>query len=434
MPQPQPRGPEVPVDVQAFQGLYTDMEPLTSDRIRLLRLSGPSEFLIEVPKTDGTQYAAVSYCWGMPDNLIPVKINDQVCQVRRHVVEMLNTLYEVHKETLVWIDMLCINQNDVDERSSQVRMMGNIYTQARKVYAWLGQGCADVEDVFDVLKAFSKWEESFDSSQIDSTELLRFHREMFWHFYEMRHGHLPAESDHDDENLLAEFNWIAALYAQPFWSRLWIVQELILAETVILCYGHKSVDFDTIYGLGLIWGSFGQSFDNGAFHRSNKCRTKGWHIMRAVRDHRRQKIDMLDGKFVKCSQGDVVNLDEAVVIYAKNNTCKDKKDYIYALLELVPQWKAKLEADYTQSGLEVFKQAVDLGLFDSAHPHRGGRHCAWILWNKMDLGPKEHFAVFAVSSNSKWIMGSGREILVRNCARAPGPEIEPDDSEILDEL
>jgi hypothetical protein len=55
-----------------------------------------------------------------------------------------------------------------------------------------------------------------------------------------------------------EFNWLRPLYERPYWRRVWIVQELVLAKVVVVCCGDKFIDFDDIYGLSLDWGSFEQ--------------------------------------------------------------------------------------------------------------------------------------------------------------------------------
>ena len=45
----------------------------------------------------------------------------------------------------IWADAVCINQNDVDERSSQVSIMSDIYQEAKKCQIWLGT----VEEIKD---------------------------------------------------------------------------------------------------------------------------------------------------------------------------------------------------------------------------------------------------------------------------------------------
>jgi hypothetical protein len=55
----------------------------------------------------------------------------------------------------------------------------------------------------------------------------------------------------DDDILHEEFNQLPPLYVRPYWRRVWIVQELVLVNAVVICCEEKSIDFDDIYGLNL---------------------------------------------------------------------------------------------------------------------------------------------------------------------------------------
>ncbi|ETN44089.1 uncharacterized protein HMPREF1541_10954 [Cyphellophora europaea CBS 101466] len=193
-----------------------------------------------------------------------------------------------------------------------------------KVYAWLGQGREEVACVFKVLQALYEWHHRFDSYSMHTDDLIHHYRETFKQLlvHEIRRGEIPTDPDEDDEDLDPEFNWLQPLYTQTYWTRLCPVQELILANTVILCYGHRSVEFDGIYGLHRMCGSFAQAFESGRFNktrtfhtnRPKPLRTRGWHVIQAIRDHRRQIIDLDEDKTSKYPRGDVVNLDEEVAM------------------------------------------------------------------------------------------------------------------------
>ena len=53
---------------------------------------------------------------------------------------------------VLWIDYLCIDQSDVEERSLQVRIMGDVFSRAARVIIWLGEETQDVGDAFHVIK------------------------------------------------------------------------------------------------------------------------------------------------------------------------------------------------------------------------------------------------------------------------------------------
>jgi Heterokaryon incompatibility protein (HET) len=53
-----------------------------------------------------------------------------------------------------WIDAICINQNDIEERNAQVKRMRDIYTQLSYVLVWLGKQCPGSDQAIDSLLSF----------------------------------------------------------------------------------------------------------------------------------------------------------------------------------------------------------------------------------------------------------------------------------------
>ncbi|ORY07549.1 heterokaryon incompatibility, partial [Clohesyomyces aquaticus] len=84
-------------------------------------------------------YKCLSYQWGPEAKGGFIKINGKayfVCRNLLHFLQRARTRY--HSEPL-WIDALCIDQDNNDERNHEVQLMGTIYTQALEVYVWLGE-------------------------------------------------------------------------------------------------------------------------------------------------------------------------------------------------------------------------------------------------------------------------------------------------------
>jgi hypothetical protein len=122
-------------------------QPLRSENreIRLLRInsSQPDVFdihcsLENVSLNAMPTYEALSYEWGLPD------VNDHCSRVllNSHVVpttpNLRLALNRLPPERCYWIDALCINQRDDNERGLQVRLMTEIYRHASAVVVWLG--------------------------------------------------------------------------------------------------------------------------------------------------------------------------------------------------------------------------------------------------------------------------------------------------------
>jgi hypothetical protein len=270
--------------------------------------------------------------------------------------------------------------------------MGEIYSKATKVYAWLGEADRQIDCVFNVLQEFrDRKREAKFPTHFDAAEQLSFHRQLFRDIYQDKAGTLPEQSD---DMLHEEFNWIRPLYVRPYWRRVWIVQELVLAKVVVVCCGDKSIDFDDIYGLSLDWGSFEQGFDT-ATYQMLKPPTRGWNTIQTIRGHRqrREVVEWETGEealSIRMSErGDVAMLDEVIGVYAQHHKCSLPKDKAYGFRELVPQWKENLAVDYKRSDLEVFLDVAKLDLFEPKK--HGGWHVAFHLWSAMGLGDREKF-------------------------------------------
>jgi hypothetical protein len=100
----------------------------------------------------GSSYVALSYTWGDTKDPYAILCQGQTLFVTRNLKEALWQLRESHdifegpacarsehnKTLYFWIDAVCINQNDNDEKSHQVKLMWEIYSSADFVITWLG--------------------------------------------------------------------------------------------------------------------------------------------------------------------------------------------------------------------------------------------------------------------------------------------------------
>jgi hypothetical protein len=129
---------------------------LQRDEIRMLTVHSQSEFSLEIAcLSNKPQYSAVSYCWGEGINEIcDVRIDGLNFPLRKHVSAMLEMLHCHHKVFRVWVDMVYVDQNDKQDRSEQILLMGKICSQGTRVYAWLGKANPEMDCIFDVLTTF----------------------------------------------------------------------------------------------------------------------------------------------------------------------------------------------------------------------------------------------------------------------------------------
>lgn len=83
-------------------------------------------------------YSALSYAWGLPLYDQWMTINGHIYPVTEHLYRALQRIRDESSNTELWIDALCINQQDTSERSGQVDNMLAIYWKASQVLVWLG--------------------------------------------------------------------------------------------------------------------------------------------------------------------------------------------------------------------------------------------------------------------------------------------------------
>jgi hypothetical protein len=217
-----------------------DLHP-SEDRAAPLRIS-----LRTVTLERGLQYEAISYVWGSPNDTVEICIADNdspASDCRPHRIRanlaagLLAFRHKDMKRTL-WADALCINQNDTDERSSQVEMMGLIFWLAESVLIWLGPDPDSIaQDVFDSLHPLA---------------------EFFWH----HHAGLGPHWDAHEVEALDPRLWkgISALYANPWFTRVWVQQEVGLARYSWFHWGAtaRRADHHDVFGFDMLLERRGQ--------------------------------------------------------------------------------------------------------------------------------------------------------------------------------
>lgn len=109
-------------------------------------------------------YYAVSYTWGVPEPLCKIKVNGKELSIRKNLFDMLLAMRQRNPEgqPRLWIDAICINQEDVAEKNQQVQQMKHIYSEAETVYSWLGLSDKNSDIVIDEFYARTKGLEQLD--------------------------------------------------------------------------------------------------------------------------------------------------------------------------------------------------------------------------------------------------------------------------------
>jgi hypothetical protein len=140
--------------------LYKPLDETKQD-IRILTLhaakTGDAEEVIRCTLEHTTlatagPYTALSYCWGFPGETKDVDLNGITTPGRLNLWHFLQSIRTIRGTTRVWVDYLCINQNDHQERNHQVRLMSDIYSGTAEAITWLGLADSSSIIAFEALR------------------------------------------------------------------------------------------------------------------------------------------------------------------------------------------------------------------------------------------------------------------------------------------
>lgn len=189
---------------------------------------------------------AVSYMWGDPSRIYDVFVNGKTVKVTASALKVLQRLRTPETSQLIWIDGICINQEDLGERSQQVSLMRNIYQSAKIVLIWIGDETKYTEKPFEIAKDLSQgYEEIISTRNIEDNGFRQFKTT----------ADIPKLSEL--ENLTREPLWEGVMdifTSRNYFKRLWIVQEIALStKAVVVCGGHR-ISWEIFYKAAIcIW-------------------------------------------------------------------------------------------------------------------------------------------------------------------------------------
>jgi hypothetical protein len=175
---------------------------------------------------DHPPYEALSYVWGPFDLEDPylIELDGSPFKV---TINLWRALYYLRLESKVrdfWIDAICINQEDLGERSSQVELMRDIYKGSSRTVVWIGNESFWSHRLFEFLKSVDKkrgWED--EDERIVKVE-----------------GQIQLQSqlavDKDIQKIIRK-GLYGDIAQRDFWTRICIVQEVAIAPEVIVYCG-----------------------------------------------------------------------------------------------------------------------------------------------------------------------------------------------------
>lgn len=258
---------------------------------------------------DYPDYYALSYTWGPELPSYQVTINRCVFPVRENLYDFLcEYSQQVTKKAgnrqrsfYLWIDNICIDQTNTPERNHQVRLMDKIYESAKTTLIWLGRGD---ENSYRAIKSIKR---RF------ITSFLPF----------------LSSGKRDVQSFLG---------SNPYWKRIWIVQEVLLSRKLKIMCGSKTLSFDSL-----------DSYWNEKLRWRSPSAVDGLLQMKASSIIRYKSLEH-----------DLLTLARLF----HENGCQDPRDKVFALQSLA-YLEDKQEIDYTKNTEMVWMDTVVRYLLDT---------------------------------------------------------------------
>ncbi|VBB84221.1 Putative heterokaryon incompatibility protein 6 protein similar to HET6 of Neurospora crassa [Podospora comata] len=297
-------------------------------------------------------YSALSYVWGDANDTQPIIVEGRIFQVTRNLFTALERLYADGFSGKIWIDAICINQSDNDEKAVQVQLMSSIYSRAEEVFIWLGpepdggalQTITQLSALFE-LEVMNKFRAG------NAVSLLETFAENLMKIAATAGGRNIRARDFD----------FAAIFRlcteRPWWRRVWVIQELVLAKKATFLCGEASTSWESVQNcaetctyiqLGRdVWGK-AQWFRAMA----NCIAIITFHLVRVCYEYKRT---LEEADWNKDRAG-MTLINALYCVYALQGndgghiSVSDRRDIIYGILGLVrPEDRCRIPVDYSNN-------------------------------------------------------------------------------------
>lgn len=190
-------------------------------------------------------YEVLSYVWGDASPFDRIFFHQGALDIGNNLSIALRRLREGRISRTLWIDAICINQEDVDERNAQVTLMHNIYSQAKQVIIFLGEPNPppkhwDIKAAFHLTKKLATFGRTLPDLDLRKVGLTRRK------FQTLRLGFPCINS--------GKYAALRVFFTRPWFGRMWVVQEAACARWAIIVRGDHQMAFaefmkGTEYGL-----------------------------------------------------------------------------------------------------------------------------------------------------------------------------------------
>jgi hypothetical protein len=164
-------------------------------------------------------YEALSYAWGKDIRQVKLR-GGAVVTMRTNLYHALRYLQRPYASRLLWIDALCINQDNDEERSHQAQLMTQIYATAWRVLVWLGEANDDLSSCLTLLNQCRQAVTAVDESHSASPPPVCLTQ--------------------------GEKESVKQLIDRPYFKRTWVLQETMVAKVALVMWSHFTMPFENL--------------------------------------------------------------------------------------------------------------------------------------------------------------------------------------------
>ncbi|KAI9155431.1 Heterokaryon incompatibility protein [Paramyrothecium foliicola] len=224
-------------------------QPLSTDdeSIRLLEIlpalvfSTPVQgrlFTASLQSNPAPTFEALSYVWGAPELSATIDLGAVKCGVTKGLDIALRRIRKRRHSRVVWVDQICINQNDLEERGRQVLLMGKLYSRADRVLAWLGDDLG--QDFENMIASLPHWliglRNDRSMRNLCLTASVRSPSTAISRASYLLSGMIPStrmrlKLRFQESRQVTQLHMALIRFDEiAYWSRMWVLQEFTLAK------------------------------------------------------------------------------------------------------------------------------------------------------------------------------------------------------------
>jgi hypothetical protein len=327
---------------EALPAIYQYLPLENHDSIRLLILLPSSESeedlrceLIHARLREDPHYEALSYTWGAAHFPETLHADESIIRITENLMSALTQFRLRNAPRTLWVDAICINQQDVEEKGRQVMAMANIYRRSCRVLAWLGPGTEDTDRALSHFRKLADLGPDFGlPTELDG--------QVWLHTPTLVGGKESIESI----VIEAKGQSVDAIYARSWFTRLWIVQEVVLGPQTTICCGSGELDWNVFAAaMVIIYAAMVQS---GEIVQDHASFNHAWEIIIVRAQQRATSLPSL-------SMYSLYHEFGSLIYRLRGQHCQEDHDRIYALLGLCPRFTGfTMTPNYSQPVARVY--------------------------------------------------------------------------------